>query len=611
MEVAGLVLGALPVAITAVGGYLEGLKVIENYGDYAQTLKGIHRNIFIQQQQFEATLEGIGLVKPTVQEVQQKIRELKPESYPQFINILEHMGSITLLLLEKLDVDSNGKPKWTDLDPSRASWEWRRVKRSFGHKYRKDLFDELQYWNTALRNCLGSKREVPSDDNDPLACGLVRRFDFKSCSKARETVQIIHEVLAVAWSKSCTDPQHPSNVELTWQDTGLNETRQLYLSIPESGESLASKHWQKVFISVDTKLPTPPSHCAIAPSQLSTTRFTLQPMLNVPEKHKVHKAHKADKANRFRNLVSSISKQTKPPGSGNGIGEASSQLDCLGPSNNNAPKSQLVTELCSLTKQEEWNGHLLYLKTGAEAIITMKKVSSPCPRFLSIPLESVISKEPSGGGKGNQVVYTRLSRKERLGIAAAAAWAVLVLCGTSWLEERRLGIEDITLLVEVPTQGSKVNRPNLPKTSPALVHSFTSQKATSNKQPEVQHATNYQDSQIRHKTLFALGVLLIELGLNKTFNQVRSDVNPQGPACERSVQSDYAIANQVIEMETLELELGESYAHAVQRCIQCHFLGSESTQTFLHSGFRTQFFNGVVAPVQATFDAYVTSVHSL
>ncbi|TGJ83175.1 hypothetical protein E0Z10_g5602 [Xylaria hypoxylon] len=532
MDIAGLVLGALPVAIMAVESYHKGLRLIGNYKNYPQTLQGIRRNIFIQEQQLQVTLESIRLLKPTLQEAQQRLREVRPDCYRQFIDILEHMDSITSRLLEKLDVDSNGKPKWMKADPDRVSWEWRRVKRSFGDKDRKELFDELQRWNNALRNFLEPKQEIPSDHADPLTWELIRRFDLKLCDETRENVQIVHKALAVAWSKNCTDPRHPSNVELIWQHTGPKETGQLHLSIPETGRNGESNHWQRVLISVDTKETNLTSDCTVAQGLLSTT---------------------------------------------------------------------------GVVKQAEWNGHLLHTDTAEEKVIYMKKIVSPCPKFSSLPLESVISDHHFRSGKGKKAAYARLSRKERLGIAAAAVWAVLVLCGTPWLEEGWLTKEVITILVDTPTQGNNFVRP---KTYSTLSYTFVSQKEPS-KPLESLDPGDYLEAQIRHKTLVALGVLLIELGLNKTLNQLRGDINAEVPACDTSVQEKYMVANQVIESQELELELGESYANAVQRCIQCHFLGRESTQNFLRSAFRRQFFTGVVAPVQATFDAQITSVHSL
>ncbi|KAI0460433.1 hypothetical protein F5B21DRAFT_7760 [Xylaria acuta] len=597
MEVAGLVLGALPIAILAIEKHL---KPFERYKKYPEILKEIRRNLFIQEQQLQVTLESIGLSKPTLQDVQQRLHEIKPDCSGRFIDVLEHMGKITSRLMDKLEIDSNGKPKWTDEAPERVSWEWRRVKRSFGDRERKELFDELHRWNTALKNCLEPKREILSDHADPVTAELVRRFDLGSCDKARENVRIFHEALAAAWG-NCTDHQHPSNVGLTWQRTGLKETGQLQLLVPEIGGNGEDKHWQKIMISIDTTRINSTSSFNAAPKLIPAANLASDSTLVMP------KERKWISTDWFRGLFPLNLKAGKPSAV-SGMQEASPQPDCLGSNQNCLPNTQLITELCDLMKQEEWNGHLLHTDMTDEKAISMRRVLCPCSRFSSLSLEAVLSNHACRSGRDREVAYVRLSRKERFGIAAAAVWAVLVLCGTPWLEERWLRKEDISLLVEVPAQGNGFDRP---KTYPSLSHIFTSQQETSSKLLRSQSPNGYQECQIRHKTLFALGILLIELGLNKPFHQIRANTDTGGPTCETSVQDDYIIAKQVIDSEELELEIGESYANAVQRCIQCHFLGRESTQNFLHSGFRKQFFTGVVAPVQATFDAQITSVHSL
>ncbi|KAI1757846.1 hypothetical protein F4782DRAFT_546936 [Xylaria castorea] len=559
MEVAGLALGALPIAILAVEKYLKGLKPIECYKNYSQTLRGIRRNLFVQEQQLQITLESIGLLKPTLQDVKQRLRELKPDCSDEFIEVLEHMGNITSRLMDKLEIDTNGKPKWTDETPERVLWEWRKVKRSFGDTERKELFDELQRWNTALKNCLEPKREILSDHADPMTAELVRHFNLESCDEARKNVRIIYEALAAAWS-NCEDHQHPSNVELIWQQAGLKETGQLQLSVPELGENGKEKHWQKIFISIDPKRVDSTSGCNKAPSLLSKTELAPISVPVVPSKHRL------PPPGGLRSLLYSHLKSSKPAV----VQAAYSQVDSLGSSQNGPPDSQLITGLCNLIKQKDWNGHLLHIDTTKEKAIYMKRVLSPCSRFSSLSLEAIIPDSSYRGPKDKQVTSLRLSRKERLGVAAAAVWAVLILCGTPWFEGRWLEKKDIILLVEAPAKGNGFDRP---KTYPS--------------------------------------VLLIELGLNKSFHQLRVDTNTGDVIHETSLQDDYIIAKQIIDSEELELELGESYANAVQRCIQCHFLGRESTQNFLHSGFRKQFFTGVVAPIQATFDAQITSVRCL
>ncbi|KAJ3578720.1 hypothetical protein NPX13_g1841 [Xylaria arbuscula] len=597
MEVAGLVLGALPVAMMAVDSYFDAVKLIGEYKDYEQTLKRIRRNIFIQEQQLQTTLEGIGLVKPTIQEVQERLREVRPDCYHQFIEILEHMGCITSSLLDKLDIDSSGKPKWINVGGDRVFWEWRRVKRSFGVKERKELFDELQHWNNALRNCLEPNREIISDYADPMTTELVQRFNIKSCDEARTNFRIIHEALAMAWADTCTAPRHLSNVELIWQHRGLEETGQLQLSVPEHGAHEESKHWQRVLISIHTSQVNSTPDTSVPSNPTSTVGTSTAPRGRV--RGSVSRAFADVRFSMTRlTKISKLVKTTVVP-------ESRLQLDCLQPNSTSPPNGHLITELCNSIRAKNWNGHLLHTGPMNEKIIHMKKAISPCSSFTTLPLESVISDYHYKSGKGKQVAYTRLSRKERPGIAAAAVWAVLVLCGTPWLDERPIGKGDITLLVDIPTRDNHFGHP---RTHPTLLYTFKSKNDVSNKIPD-NSSGSYLDDQIRHKTLFTLGVLLIELGLNKTFDQLRRDSQAESQAHDPSVLSDYQTANQIIESEELEREVCDSYAYAVQRCIQCHFLGRESTQNFSHAAFRKQFFTGVVAPVQATFDAQITSLN--
>ncbi|KAJ2982580.1 hypothetical protein NUW58_g6412 [Xylaria curta] len=596
-EAAGVALGALPIAILAIQSYHKGLELVEGYKNYQQTLKGIERNLFVQDQLLQATFQSMGLQKPTLPEVQQKLREINPDCADQFLDILDHMGEITARLMEKLEINSNGKPKWTDEWPERVSWEWRRVERSFGNKYRKELYRELHYWNSCLKTCLEPKREILSTYADPLTTEILRGFNPRYCEDARENFRIIHEALAVAWGKNCTCPQHPSNVELIWQQTGLKETGQLQLSLQEVGAYGESKHWQRVSVGLDTKRMDSMSGCNIASNLLLAK-------MPAPESTPVVKRGKKVQ---FRDKLEGLLALSRTQG-------PSLPLNNVGPNQNSLSGAQLVTDLCVLAKQAEWNGRLFHPEATNEHIINIKKVVSPCSRFSSLSLEAVLSDRHFRSGKGKQADYPRLSRKERLGIAAAAVWAVLVLCGTPWLEERWLGKEDITLLVEAPLQGKGFDRP---KTYPTLLHTFTSQTQTASQKLRDNSPRSYQEPQIRHKTLFALGILLIELGLNKTLHQLRNDIDSfhqfhtyiEGgePSGDISAQDAYTVANRVIDSEDIELELGLSYSNAVQRCIRCYIPGSSSKLSFSHVEFRKEFFSGVVAPVQATFDAQITS----
>lgn len=109
MEAVGLALGALPIAIIVIKNYQKGLQSISKYKNHAKTLRDLRRHLFLQKHQLQLTLEGIGLQNPTTPELQQRLREVKPDCFEEFIGILEHMDSIISDLMDCLDVDSNGK----------------------------------------------------------------------------------------------------------------------------------------------------------------------------------------------------------------------------------------------------------------------------------------------------------------------------------------------------------------------------------------------------------------------------------------------------------------------------------------------------------------------
>jgi len=120
-----------------------------------------------------------------------------------------------------------------------------------------------------------------------------------------------------------------------------------------------------------------------------------------------------------------------------------------------------------------------------------------------------------------------------------------------------------------------------------------------------------QSNLIRNRTLFALGILLIELCLNKTFDQLRQESHSDSFGASLGVTSppdDYEIAN--AQMQNVYLEAGDFYGYAVQRCLRYEFPGRDVTKTFEFEQFRRDFFSCVVAPVQTTYSllpsSYVT-----
>lgn len=256
---------------------------------------------------------------------------------------------------------------------------------------------------------------------------------------------------------------------------------------------------------------------------------------------------------------------------------------------------------------EEWGGHLIHSDLQDKKVINIKNRASSREPHSSLSLSEVLVANASRPWVKPQSSIKGLSRRDRLAIAAAIAWGVLLLCDTPWLTNPWLNKEDITLIIDEDVHSGPSNRL---VTYPTLAYTFQSQTITLDK-AKAEPSNSFQGNQIRNKTLYALGIILIELGLGKPFESFRAEARADGLEASGSPQDDYVIANSIIDNQILERELSMSYANAVQRCIQCIFLGSESTQNFSHASFKKQFYAGVVAPLQATYDGQITSTSLL
>ena len=114
MEAAGVVLGAIPLALYALDNYHRCLELTKDYLRFEATIKLIRRHIFVQQEQLHITLRSIGLVNPTATELEEHLQQLYPDKCVAFVDIIQHMESLLNKLMNKLDIDSHGKVsnKW-------------------------------------------------------------------------------------------------------------------------------------------------------------------------------------------------------------------------------------------------------------------------------------------------------------------------------------------------------------------------------------------------------------------------------------------------------------------------------------------------------------------
>lgn len=225
-------------------------------------------------------------------------------------------------------------------------------------------------------------------------------------------------------------------------------------------------------------------------------------------------------------------------------------------------------------------GHL----ANITATTTITAAQNP-PTVLH--LKSLLSSEHR---KVNQPLrLKKLSQKQRLSIAVALSSSILQFYESPWLQDM-WGEEDVHFFLYGV---DKHNRPLI--SDPCLSRSFRQQPDNSTTMVANQDSENcFLNAQIVNKTLFALGIVLMELCLNKSFDQLyeASDVQEGHLSVIDAYQAAMDNVDEVFD------EGGCEYGRVVQRCLKCEFGIQDSMKRLDFDKFRALVYEGVVAPLE-------------
>lgn len=454
-------------------------------------------------------------------------------------------------------------------------WEWRRVRRGFGRSTRQKIIDELQYWNDALKNCL-DKAEVPleSDTQHSTLNEIQSKFSPKNCNSIRKGALQVHEAVSRAWR--CQGHEHLGVLKLSWHTDAGGAVNHSMLRLIFPSPSATDQTWNEFACSIVNRLDSKPIVRSAPmpdnkPRPWERMKIWLQPALNQPV---------AGPAGMETGLVHCENVQgpsAAPPDL-----ETAPKIDCLCSFLHDSRR------LGRLSVQGDANRDLLHIR--------MERQKHPAVTDAA-PLAAVFGQPPSD---------RPFSRGDRFAVAAAASWAVLYLAGSPWMDAEWNGKDRLRLFTE--SRGFHSHRHY-----PAIPYAFSASESGRQIHPGHSPYASIDEIKtgiIRNKTLFALGILLIELCLNAPFERLRQEYLSSSLSMSMGLAApltDYEIANSY--MQRVYLEGGDLYGYAVQRCLRCEFPGRDVTKSFEFEQFRTDFFKGVVAPVQATF-SLLQSLHT-
>jgi len=108
---------------------------------------------------------------------------------------------------------------------------------------------------------------------------------------------------------------------------------------------------------------------------------------------------------------------------------------------------------------------------------------------------------------------------------------------------------------------------------------------------------DFPSSQIINKTLFALGIVLIELYLNKTLEDLHPPSDDKNEAARsQGIVDVYRTATS--QIDNVYSIGGTQYGYVVQRCLKCEFGIQDSKKQLDFDAFRGLVYEGVVAPLE-------------
>ncbi len=130
VEIIGLILGGLPLVISAIEHYRDGLDPLKDYFRYDNTLKSLRTRLRIQQDLFEGTLQRLLLENLSdsqakalfpdsdnpvnqqlwgTKEVDDLLHRTLGAKYGNFMDVVREMELVMRQLMEKLDFDIDEK----------------------------------------------------------------------------------------------------------------------------------------------------------------------------------------------------------------------------------------------------------------------------------------------------------------------------------------------------------------------------------------------------------------------------------------------------------------------------------------------------------------------
>ncbi|KAF1985809.1 hypothetical protein K402DRAFT_454804 [Aulographum hederae CBS 113979] len=560
-EIAGVVLGSIPLIISALDHYAEGVAVMKNMKEYECVFSDIQTSFVASVAIFQnSCYQLLGPLNLSDQQMSDLLLQRSTEAWeaPSLQNDLEKrlgphykiysslVGKLNrriLLFCKKLKLNDDLKPPWINqngtIDENARKKFFKNVWTRINGGFNSNKYAELLQ---AIDNDIAKISQLTARglELEPLRVERLNQIRSMYWKNIRDQAQRLFESLNSRFDTcSCHNP-HKATLRLDARknDSGETAIRFAFLLTFEKSEGCTGElpwNWRDIEIEASPCTSAPQTSNSSQSVRLMTT--TAAPALPSV-------------------LVSSALSTTATTYVRSGL---ASKIDNLC----RALVRGHNSECCiGFLEDQSWQHHV-YCVPGPGSSNQISDIA---------PIKEVIYDNNS-----------RVTTIDKYTLAYTLATAVLQLYDTPWLPTA-WSSNDIFIL-----KNSSGN---------TLGSQFYASRTFGS--PSAQAAIAKTRRCVKNEMVFALGVALLELSYGQPLLslQTSDDLNDQG--VEDSM-TEFSIATRLAD-RIHEREM-ENYAKAVLRCIRCSF--DTFSYDFEDRAFREKFLNGVVTPLRADYE-YVT-----
>ncbi|KAL9034495.1 MAG: hypothetical protein Q9180_005374 [Flavoplaca navasiana] len=642
LDIVGVVLASLPLVVSAIEHYRDALNPLQDYSEYDRALKLLRIFLLIEQDLFESTLklllldsltpdqarnlfpdqawnlgsdqiQNVDIVLWRTDEIDKKLKMRLGSKYTVFMGMVGEMEAVMKILMKDLEVevfilcqksaedagarctDYRCQPNWQGTSElimssiKKGKREWRKVKWSFGRKRREALLQRFRKCNRTIALYV-EQREILAPTPILRSNEMAQYFH-----KVRDDASKVYEALENGWNcrRSCS---HSANLQLEARDSSTTAPEfKVALSSPiQNARSRPELQWVNTHVSVaETSVQTLRDSKDWEPK-------TEQSADRAAEAHTT-KLRSSTRSSSSQTNTKRNRRTTKPEILPQVMGTPSNLRESA-PYTEYCPKLIPIGSLCEALQSPQSTPAILGCLASASldqriAIATTSSTLSYYDKPLSLN-NLVAARKPSMQPHES---FGNLSGRQRLTLAVTLAHTVLQLHNSPWLNES-WSKDDIWFFASAV---SHKNRIDLERAY--IFRSFNPQSdqsiANAGKAPIIE--PDRYSHLIINKSLFALGVVLIELALKRSFEDLCSEAMNSEPAMsERSYNTaeSFQVATSLIDL--VYDEQGTQYGYVVQRCLRCEFGFQDSKKRLEVDAFRAAVYEGVIAPLEEDLRRY-------